>query len=107
MQSNEALSTVNSSACESAVDEEEINWPCFLVGCTIVVLPLTFCPPIVVEQEIVNDLVLSKLELAPWSESVLDVDECVPLHVPLVPLFVTVVIVAAVASYVYDASFTS
>ena len=36
----------------------------------------------------------------------LDADESVPLHVPLVPLLVTVVIVAAVASYVYDASFT-
>ena len=70
------------------------------------VLSLTFCPPIVVEQEIVNDLVSVKLELAPWSESVLDVDESVPLHVPLVPLLVTVFIVASVASYVYHASFT-
>ena len=96
LQLNELLLTDNVSVCEASS----------LFGCSMVILSLTFCPPIVVEQEIVNDLLLVKLELGPWSESVLDVDESVPLHVPLVPLLVTDFIVAAVASYVYDASFT-
>ena len=96
LQLNESLLTDNVSVCEAG----------FLFGCSMVILSLTFCPPIVVEQEIVNDLVLVKLELGPRLESVLDVDESVPLHVPLVPMPVTVLIVAAVASYVYDASFT-
>ena len=55
LQLNELLLTDNVSVCE----------PAALVGCTIVVLSLTFCPPIVVEQEIVNVLVSVKLELAP------------------------------------------
>ena len=55
LQLNELLLTDNVSVCEAGS----------LFGCSMVILSLTFCPPIVVEQEIVNDLVLVKLEFGP------------------------------------------
>ena len=84
-----------------------MNLPCSRFGCVRVKESLIVSPFNVTEHEMVCSLVLVKLMFCPWLERTFDVEESVPLQVPLVPVTVDVEVDASASSYEYEETFTS